>query len=126
MTTTQDVSSDGVESEYPGYYYDGKIGKIVALEVVRGEVKEYLYKEDEANHTFGDVGEFVIEDTSLRRVPEFTVNNPVRVARKVYNNGYTRCSSVTVGNMRLGIPSIEYVDMVVELVEADSGSDIND
>lgn len=118
MTSTQNTSSETTDKEYPGYYYDGNTGKIVELEVADGRVDYILLDEDKPSHSFEEAEHFDPEEEELRRVPEYAINNPVRIAREVYNHGYSRTDSVLVDGMRFGIPSIEYADSVIEIVEA--------
>ena len=115
MTTTETDEGTDDDDVYPGYYYDGQTGKIVELEQHDGVVDCFRFGEETPLCTYEDASEFYIEDEGFKRVPEFTVNNPGRVAKALYGNGYENTSELRVMGEYLTVPSIEFVDTITEI-----------
>lgn len=115
MTTNATAGENSTDDAYPGYYYDKQTGEVVELQQHDGVVDCIKLGEDTYSYRYEDADNVDIESEDFARVPEFTVNNPLRVAEAIYQHGYADTSELSVGGQYLTIPSIEYAHAVTEL-----------
>lgn len=111
----------------PGYYYDGNSGIVAILTQEGDEIACRSFSDEVSDEPYCTFGlDESPSDNGFEKVPQTAVDNPIKVAEKIYNSGYANNPEVFFNGERIGIAGIEFVDIVTEISLSDRGPSITD